>query len=391
MIDRVFIQIEGKKLHSELIEFALRNSLEITETNFREIALPLIETDIPLPSAVVEGIIQSAYDRTFGESLLSELMRDDEVSEIMVNGKDNIYIEKNGQIYKSEIHLQSDEELMHIISRIVSKIGRRIDTSCPLVDARLSDGSRVNAIIPPLSLSGPILTIRKFNSRRLSLEDIIKKNSLTEEMADYLQQCIAHKKNLIISGGTGSGKTSLLNICANMIDPDERIITIEDAAEIKLDLPHVISLESRPANTEGQGEIPIRLLIKNALRMRPDRIIVGEIRSGEALDMLQAMNTGHSGSLTTVHANAPLEALYRVETMSLMSDINIPLSAIRNQINSSIDVIIQQSRCADGQRRITEIARVIKNPNSRETYEVQTIFSYDFTSNTYLKKHGTHI
>ena len=268
---------------------------------------------------------------------LEELLADKDVSEIMVNSSQEIYVERNGRIALSPAIFSSDQAVMDIIERIVSPIGRRIDESSPMVDARLKDGSRVNAIIPPLAIKGPTITIRKFPEKRLAAKDLVLFESLSEDMADFLEICVKHKKNVIISGGTGSGKTTLLNVLSNFIPNGERVITIEDAAELKLNHDHLISLESRPSNAEGKGAVSIRDLVKNSLRMRPDRIVGGECRSAEALDMLQAMNTGHEGSLTTLHANTPRDALSRLETMVLMAGMELPLVAIREQIVSAID------------------------------------------------------
>ncbi|MBT6068957.1 CpaF family protein [Candidatus Peregrinibacteria bacterium] len=362
-------------LHKKLFR-SIKKTDEINHENLHKKAAQLLEeSGLILPTQAKEKIIANVINKITGLGPIEGLMQDPEVTEIMVNGKSDIFVERNGRLEKTEIRFQSDESLLQVINRIVSKIGRRIDESSPLVDARLPDGSRVNAIIPPLSLSGPILTIRKFPEKSMQLDDLLGFNSLSQQMAEFLYFCIISKQNIIISGGTGSGKTSLLNACANLIPKDQRVITIEDAAEIRLDLPHLIRLESKAQNMEGKGAIPIRTLLKNALRMRPDRIIVGEIRGAEAIDMLQAMNTGHDGSLTTVHANAPREALLRTETMVLMANLDLPLPAIRNQVVSSIDIIIQQERDIDGKRRITHISEIEKDFNSTE-YKVNDIFVY---------------
>ena len=375
------VRIENK-LHHTLFE-ASRKHREIDNSTLFSKAHEILEKEnIILPSRQKKTIITNVINRITGLGAIETLMNDPEITEIMVNGKDNIFIEKNGQLHKSNLQFQSEEHLMHIIYKIVSRVGKRIDESSPLVDARLPDGSRVNAIIPPLSLSGPTLTIRKFPEKPLEMEDLLHFNSLNQDMAYFLYCCVHAKLNILISGGTGSGKTSLLNVCGNLIPKNQRVITIEDAAEIRLSLPHLIRLESRSANIEGKGAIPMRTLVKNALRMRPDRIIIGEIRGGEALDMLQAMNTGHDGSLTTVHANAPLEALFRTETMVLMANLDLPLPAIRNQISGSLDIIIQQERSIDGKRRITHISEVRKTLKSKE-YQVHDIFTYDRKKQTH--------
>jgi pilus assembly protein CpaF len=289
---------------------------------------------------------------------ITPLLNDAEITEVMVNGPNQVYIEKGGKLYLSEAFFRDDEHVMHIIERIIAPIGRRIDESMPMVDARLPDGSRVNAIIPPLSLTGPTITIRKFSKDPFMMEDLIKFGTLTPEMARFIEACINGRLNIVISGGTDSGKTTTLNVLSSFIPSTERIVTVEDAAELQLRQPHVVRLESRPPNIEGKGEITIRDLVRNCLRMRPDRIIVGEVRSGEALDMLQAMNTGHDGSLTTGHANSPRDMLARLETMVLMAGMDLPIRAIREQVSSAINLIIHQNRFRDGTRRITHITEV---------------------------------
>jgi len=306
-----------------------------------------------------DRLIKEILQEALGLGPLEDLINDPEITEIMVNSKDKVYIEKKGKLYLTDKKFISDKQILTVIERIVAPIGRRIDESVPLVDARLPDGSRVNAIIPPLALKGPSLTIRKFSKERLKIEDLIKFGSLTKEAAEFLKACVIIRKNIVISGGTGSGKTTLLNIVSEFIPSDERIITIEDSAELNLPQEHVVTLESRPPNIEGKGAITIRDLVKNALRMRPDRIIVGECRSGEALDMLQAMNTGHDGSLTTLHSNSPRDTLSRLETMVLMAGMELPLRAIREQISSAVDLIVHQSRFKDGSRKITHITEVV--------------------------------
>lgn len=289
---------------------------------------------------------------------ITPLLNDQEITEVMVNGPDKVYIEKNGKLQLTGIRFRDNNHVMHIIERIVTPLGRRIDESMPMVDARLPDGSRVNAIIPPLALNGPTITIRKFFKDPLTIEDLIRFGTLTRQIADFLEACVKARLNIVVSGGTGSGKTTTLNILSSFIPDDERIVTIEDAAELQLRQEHLITLESRPPNIEGKGAIAIRDLVRNALRMRPDRIVVGEVRSGEALDMLQAMNTGHDGSLTTGHANSPRDMLSRLETMVLMAGMELPVKAIREQISSAIDLIIHQSRMRDGSRKITHITEV---------------------------------
>ena len=297
-------------------------------------------------------------DEVLGLGPLQELLDDDEVSEVMVVDPETIYVEKSGAIELTSLRFMDDESCRAAIERIVTPLGRRIDESTPLVDARLRDGSRVNAVIPPLAVRGPCITIRKFARRPLEMRQLVSLGSLSNAMAVFLERCVRAKKNVIISGGTGSGKTTLLNILSSAIPSEERIVTIEDAAELRLAQPHVVSLESRPRNLEGCGEYTIRDLLRNALRMRPDRILVGECRAGEAVDMLQAMNTGHEGSMTTTHANSPGEAMKRIETLCMMSGLDLSPGSVREQIASSVHVVIQQMRLSDGTRRVTSIAEV---------------------------------
>jgi pilus assembly protein CpaF len=315
-----------------------------------------------------EGFILSRQERQrlfeqivaeiLGYGPLEPLLRDDTVTEIMVNGPDKIFIERNGKLEHVNVSFESEDHLMRIIDRIVSPLGRRVDESSPMVDARLPDGSRVNAIIPPLALNGPTLTVRKFSRRPLTVDDLIGFGTLTQEAVEFLKACVMSRLNIMVSGGTGSGKTTLLNVLSGFIPEDERIVTIENAAELQLRQEHVVTLESRPPNIEGKGEVAIRELVINSLRMRPDRIVVGECRGGEALDMLQAMNTGHDGSLTTLHANSPRDALARLETMCLMAGMELPMRAIREQIASAMDLIIQQARMRDGSRKVITVTEV---------------------------------
>lgn len=303
-------------------------------------------------------LVDDICDELLGLGPLEPLLKDDRITEIMINGAKNIFIEQAGKLRLTDVHFYNDEHLMSIIERILSPLGRRVDESSPLVDARLADGSRVNIIIPPLSLIGPTVTIRKFSKTALAISDLVGFGTLSEEMAEFLQACVKARLNILVSGGTGSGKTTTLNALSSFIPESERIVTIEDAAELKLQQRHVVTLEARPANLEGKGAITIRDLVRNALRMRPDRIIVGEVRTGEALDMLQAMNTGHDGSLTTAHANSPRDVLSRLETMVLMAGMELPVRAVRTQVSSAIDLILQQSRIRDGSRKITYITEV---------------------------------
>ena len=331
----------------------------------------------------------SAYTLTRGERLqlvddisnellglgpLEPLLQNDSITEIMVNGPKQIFIEQKGKLKLSDVRFYDNTHLMNIIERILTPLGRRVDESSPLVDARLADGSRVNIIIPPLSLVGPTVTIRKFSKKALSIEDLILFGTLSEDMAMFLDACVKARLNILVSGGTGSGKTTTLNVLSSFIPHTDRIVTIEDAAELRLQQTHVVTLESRPANLEGNGAITIRDLVRNSLRMRPDRIIVGEVRSGEALDMLQAMNTGHDGSLTTAHANTPRDVVSRLETMVLMAGMELPVRAVRTQISSAIDLIIQQSRIRDGSRKITYITEV--QGMEGDTIVLQDLFRY---------------
>jgi pilus assembly protein CpaF len=337
-----------------------------------------LAADLPQGTDTVQ-LIDDITDEALGLGPLEKLLSDDTVSEIMVVDPHTIYIERGGRVMLTDLKFTDSELVRAVIERIVTPLGRRIDESSPLVDARLKDGSRVNAIIPPLALRGPCITIRKFSKKKLFMPDLVTFGSMTDQMSHFLERCVVSRKNIIVSGGTGSGKTTLLNVLSSAIPSDERIITIEDAAELKLSQPHVVSLESKPANMEGQGEFSIRDLVKNALRMRPDRIIVGECRSGEALDMLQAMNTGHEGSMTTTHANSPIEALSRLETLVLMAGVDIPMRAAREQIASSINLVVQQSRfTTDGTRRITSISEVCGLDPDGE-YKVHEIFRYERT------------
>ncbi len=303
-------------------------------------------------------ITREVFNEITGLGPLEDLLHDPDISEVMVNGPNQIYVEKKGKLTLSGVTFQNEEHVRRIIDRIVSPLGRRIDDSNPMVDARLADGSRVNAIIPPVALNGSTITIRKFSDTPLTIDNLISFGSLSEDMAEFLEASVHGKLNILVSGGTGSGKTTLLNVLSAYIPADERIVTIEDAAELKLMQDHVVSLESRPANLEGKGAVTIRDLVKNALRMRPDRIVVGEVRGGETVDMLQAMNTGHDGSLTTAHANTPRDALLRIETMFMMAGMEIPVSAIRQQIAGALDLIVQQARLRDGSRKIISISEV---------------------------------
>jgi pilus assembly protein CpaF len=322
-------------------------------------------------------ILDSINNEVLGFGPIQPLLDDETVTEVMVNGYDQIYVERFGKLQLADVTFDDEHHVMRIIDKIVAPLGRRVDESSPMVDARLPDGSRVNAIIPPLSLVGPVLTVRRFPKQPLTVDDLVRLNSMTRDMADFLAASVKARLNVIVSGGTGSGKTTLLNVLSSFIPEGERIITVEDAAELQLVQSHVITLEARPSNIDGRGEISIRDLVKNCLRMRPDRIIVGEVRSGEALDMLQAMNTGHDGSLTTAHANSPREILSRIETMVLMAGVDLPVRAIREQIAKAINLIVQQERMQDGTRKITHITEV--QGMEGDTIILEDIFKYEQT------------
>ncbi|MEA5453438.1 CpaF family protein [Sinomonas sp. JGH33] len=331
---------------------------------------------VPLSATERSRLLRDIEDDVLGYGPLQRLLDDDDVTEIMVNRHDQIYIERKGRLQLAEVRFNSEAQLRTVIERIVSKVGRRIDESSPLVDARLSDGSRVNAVIPPLAVGGSSLTIRKFGKIPLTVRDLVGFGTLSLEMAELLQACVKAKLNIIVSGGTGTGKTTLLNVLSAFIPDGERIVTIEDAVELQIQQEHVVRLESRPPNTEGKGEITIRDLVRNSLRMRPDRIVVGEVRSGESLDMLQAMNTGHDGSLSTVHSNSPRDAIARLETLVLMAGMDLPLRAIREQIASAVNLIVQISRLRDGTRRITHITEVQGMEGDVVTLQDAFVFDY---------------
>ena len=358
-----------KDIHDRLIEYLDLRRLDMDRLGDEELwrrtekavndILDQMETDGELPADVNrEDLLTDVLNEALGLGPLEGFLASDEISEIMVNHANQIYIERKGKLVLSDKTFSSNQAVLGVIERIVAPIGRRIDESSPLVDARLKDGSRVNAIIPPLALKGPCITIRKFKKEALKIHDLVKYKTLTPQMAEFLQMCVTARKNIVISGGTGSGKTTTLNIISSFIPEDERIVTVEDAAELQLPQDHWVQLESRPPNLEGKGAITIRELVKNCLRMRPDRIVVGECRSGETLDMLQAMNTGHDGSLTTLHANTPRDAIARLETMVLMSGMELPVKAIREQIAAAVHMLVQQTRFSDGTRKICYITEV---------------------------------
>jgi len=346
------------KLGPEL--FSQETTEDLSERVVRAVTEQLILDRTPLSREERQQIVREIADDILGYGPLEPLLSDDDVTEVMVNAYDRIYVERAGKIEKTNVAFVDNAHVLRIVDKIVSQVGRRIDEASPMVDARLPDGSRVNAIIPPLSLKGPTLTIRKFSRDPYTMDDLVNFGSITPNAAQFLAACVKGKLNILISGGTGTGKTTTLNAVSAFIPNDERIVTIEDAAELQLQQEHVITLESRPANIEGQGEIRIRELVRNALRMRPDRIIVGEVRGAETLDMLQAMNTGHEGSLTTIHANTPRDALARLETLVMTAGVELPHRAIREQISSAFDLLVQITRLVDGSRRITAITEVLR-------------------------------
>jgi pilus assembly protein CpaF len=372
-----------KKIHTKLLEtmdlrrhdVSAMSDQKLREDTDRLIVQIVREMEAEIPRDLDRKLLRKqVLDEAVGLGPLEELLADDGVSEIMVNRFDEIFVERGGRLMRHPLTFTGDRAVMGVIERIVAPLGRRIDESSPMVDARLKDGSRVNAIIPPLALKGPCLTIRKFAKRKLDAQDLVKFGSISPAMANFLEVCVVARKNIIVSGGTGSGKTTLLNILSNFIPYSERIITVEDAAELKLHHEHLISLESRPPNVEGKGAVPIRDLVKNTLRMRPDRIVVGECRGAEALDMLQAMNTGHEGSLTTLHANTPRDGLARLETMVLMAGMDLPLVAIREQITSAVDIIVQQNRFSCGSRLVTSITEITGMESGK--IQVQELFRF---------------
>jgi pilus assembly protein CpaF len=367
-------------IHGKLVEKLDLSRLGDLEgdTLRREIRLVvehLCDTENPLLNrSERERLIEEVLDETFGFGPLEILLKEQGIADIMINGPKNVFVEKGGRILKHDVTFRDNDHLLQILDRIVSRVGRRVDETCPMVDARLPDGSRLNAIIPPLALDGPSLTIRRFGSKPLSLEDLIKFGAFTPEMVMLLEGAMKARLNCIISGGTGSGKTTLLNTLSSFIPNDQRVITIEDAAELQLQQEHVLRLETRPANIEGKGRVTATDLVKNALRMRPDRVIIGECRGAEALDMLQAMNTGHEGSLTTIHANTPRDAVSRLETMIAMGGVDIPIKAVRQQFAAAVDIIIQANRLQGGPRKITHITEVLNM--EQETVVMQDIFLF---------------
>lgn len=362
------------KIHNELIRQA-GSAEEDGSLSLREMIAELVDLHGgSLAKSVQRDLVNQIYDEAVGLGPLERLIKDDDITEIMVNGPKHVYIERKGHLELTDLKFRDDRHLMEIIERIVSSVGRRCDEASPMVDARLADGSRVNAIIPPVALSGASLTIRKFSKTPLLAQNLIDFGSASFQMLSFLEACVRARLNIIVCGGTGSGKTTLLNILSNYIPEDERIVTIEDSAELQLAQEHIVTLEARPANSEGAGEVSIRDLVRNALRMRPDRIVVGECRAGETLDMLQAMNTGHDGSLTTAHSNSARDLISRLETMVLMAGMELPVRAIREQITSAFDLIVHQARLRDGTRKIVEISEVVGMEG--DTVIIQPIYEY---------------
>ncbi|NLG97444.1 MAG: CpaF family protein [Chloroflexi bacterium] len=378
---------ELAKLKEYLINVISRDleSNPLPPDNRREAMLKMLQkayqaTRLQLPTSLRDQLFHEILDDLLGFGPLQPLLEDNSITEVMVNGAKKVFIERNGKLIKTNITFENDDAVLRIIEKIILPLGRRIDAETPTVDARLPDGSRVNAVIAPCAIDGPSLTIRKFNKDKLTVDQLISFGSLTQPMAEFIRACVIARLNIVISGGTGSGKTTLLNVLSGFIPPDERIVTIEDAAELKLQQDHVVRLETKPPNIDGRYAVTVRDLVKNALRMRPDRIVVGECRAGEALDMLQAMNTGHDGSLTTLHANSPRDALSRLETMCLMSGVDLPLRVLREQIASAIDLIIQQSRLKDGSRKVTYVTEVCGMEG--DTIVLNDIFKFEQTGTT---------
>ncbi len=376
---------EMAKVKDYLINVVSREleSSPISSEDRREVLMRALEkayqsTRLTLPTTLRDQLFHDILDEMLGFGALQPLIEDESVTEIMVNGPKKVFIERKGKLVKTNVTFENDAGVIRIIEKIIAPLGRRVDNDSPTVDARLPDGSRVNAVIAPCAIDGPTITIRKFKKDKLTVDQLISFGSLTKSMADFIRACVISRLNIVISGGTGSGKTTLLNVLSSFIPEDERIITIEDAAELKLQQDHVVRLETKPANIEGKHAVTIRDLVKNSLRMRPDRIVVGECRGGETLDMLQAMNTGHDGSLTTLHANTPRDALSRMETMCLMSGMDMPIKVIREQIASAIDVIIQQSRLKDGSRKVTYVTEVAGMEG--DTVTLTDIFKFEQTA-----------
>jgi pilus assembly protein CpaF len=379
-LDDAFVEVRDR-IHGELIadlgpQLASADvEPSVLRERVRAQARGRLAAERGLSAADRDRLVDEITDDTLGHGPIEKLLADDSITEIMVNGPRDIWIERRGRLYQTAVRFSDEAHLRRIITKIAGQVGRRVDESSPMLDARLPDGSRVNALLPPLSLSGSLLTIRKFGRERYSLDDMVRLGTLSREAVELLQACLHAELNILVSGGTGSGKTTLLNAMSGEISNDERIVTIEDAAELRLNQRHVLRLESRPANIEGEGLVTIRDLVRNALRMRPDRIVVGEVRGAEALDMLQAMNTGHDGSLSTVHANSARDALSRVETMVLMAGYDLPVRAIRQQVASALDVIVQLERLSDGTRRAVAITEVLRMEG--DVITTQDLFTFD--------------
>jgi pilus assembly protein CpaF len=379
-LDDAFVEVRDR-VHGELIAVLgpqLANAdvePEVLRERVRAQARARIAAERGLSAADRDRLVDEITDDTVGHGPIEKLLADDSITEIMVNGPHDVWIERRGRLYRTGVRFSDEAHLRRIVTKIAGQVGRRIDESSPMLDARLPDGSRVNAVIPPLSLSGSLLTIRKFGRERFSLDDMVRLGTLNREAVELLQACLRAELNILISGGTGSGKTTMLNAMSSEISGDERIVTIEDAAELRLNQAHVLRLEARPANIEGEGLVAIRDLVRNALRMRPDRIVVGEVRGAEALDMLQAMNTGHDGSLSTVHANSARDALARIETMVLMAGYDLPVRAIRQQVASALDLIVHLERLADGTRRVVAITDVLRMEG--DVITTQDLFTFE--------------
>ncbi|MFS0884209.1 CpaF family protein [Aeromicrobium sp. 179-A 4D2 NHS] len=369
-VESLFRRIGSRINDASLTDLQLRDFVR------SELELILQEEHVQLGASERAALTREIEDDALGLGPIQRLLDDDDVSEIMVNHPSQIFVERKGKLTLADETFSSEDQLRRVIERIVGKVGRRIDESSPLVDARLADGSRVNAVIPPLAVRGSSLTIRKFAKKALSIQDLINYGSLSPELAELLELCVRGRLNILVSGGTGTGKTTLLNVLSSFIPEDERIVTIEDAIELKLQQAHVVQLEARPANIEGRGEVTIRDLVKNSLRMRPDRVVIGECRSGEALDMLQAMNTGHDGSISTLHANSPRDCIARLETLVLMAGMDLPLRAIREQIGSAVDLIVQITRLRDGSRRITHVTELRGIENDEPV--LNDLYRFDF-------------
>lgn len=369
---RYLIENMGRSMEGELLQPG--DYAAMMKQRLQEI---YAQTRVSLPEDIRKQVFNEILDELTGYGPIQPLLEDPDISEVMVNGPKKVFIEKNGKLTKSAVTFDDDDHVLRVIDRIILPLGRRVDPDSPTVDARLPDGSRVNAVIRPVSIDGPSITIRKFKKDKLSIQQLIDFGSLTPQMSEFIRACVLAHLNIVISGGTGSGKTTLLNVLSSYIPEEERIITIEDAAELQLQQDHVLRMETKVANTDGKGSVTIRDLVRNSLRMRPDRIVVGECRGGEALDMLQAMNTGHDGSLTTLHANSPRDALSRMETMVLMAGMDLPLKVVRQQISSAVDLIIQQTRLKDGSRKVTAITEVVGMEG--DTVVLTDIFKFEQT------------